>query len=218
MIKTYTETPDFGDASKFQYELDLLSQKVQKLEVDLTTLNRDLDLVESKMNLNMRHSLLTSPSRSLLSVNTSSSGSRISSNSIGSDISKDPVDIEERHESNEGDGEHQVVEDNHEKNVQATIDNHNIHQRDTSEEMAEVNSDSVNISKDDWDEEFETEYPALPVQRLMAMYSYEGTEEGRMDLGDKFEVLGTDAEGWIKVRREGFIEEGFIPTTFTQSL
>ena len=54
----------------------------------------------------------------------------------------------------------------------------------------------------------------------MALYSYEGTEEGTlsMDLGDEFEVLGTDTEGWIKVRRAGFIEEGFIPTAFTQAL
>ena len=172
------------------------------------------------MNLNMRHSLLTSPSRSLLSINTSSSSSRSSSNSIGSGISKDPVDIEERHESNEGDGEHEIVEDNHEKNLHVTIGNHNIHESDSSEEITEVNSDSVNISNDDWDKEVETEYSTFPLKRLMALYSYEGTEEGTlsMDLGDEFEVLGTDTEGWTKVRRAGFIEQGFIPTAFTQSL
>ena len=35
MIKTYTETPEFGDASKFQDELDLVIQKVHKLSKTL---------------------------------------------------------------------------------------------------------------------------------------------------------------------------------------
>jgi hypothetical protein len=212
MIKTYTETPDFGDATKFQKELDLVSQKVHKLEQELTTLNRDLDLVESKMNLNMRHSLLTSPSRSLLSVNTSSS---ISSTSIRLGFRKDPLDVEESHENKDENGENVMVE----QNVQAIIANHYVNKSDTSEDMNEVNSDSVNTSNDD-DDEFETENPKQPIHRLMTLYSYEGTEEGTlsMELGDEFEVLGTDCEGWIKVRRAGFIEEGFIPTAFTQSL
>ena len=79
---------------------------------------------------------------------------------------------------------------------------------------------TVNISNEEEDDELETEYPTQPVHRLMALYSYEGTEEGSlsMDLGDEFEVLGTDCEGWTKVSRAGFVEEGFIPTAFTQSL
>ena len=217
MIKTYTETPDFGDATKFQEELDLLSQKVQKLEQELTSLNRDLDLVESKMNLNMRHSLLTSPSRSLLSVNTSSSSSN---NSMRSGFRKELVDVEDNHESINDKGENIMAADTDEQNLQVTIGNHYVNESDTSDNMNKVNSDSANISNEDEDDKFETEYPTQPLHRLMALYSYEGTEEGTlsMELGDEFEVLGTDTEGWIKVRRAGFIEVGFIPTAFTQSL
>ena len=90
----------------------------------------------------------------------------------------------------------------------------------TSEDMNEVNSESVNIANEDEEDDFEPEYSTQPVHRRMDLYSYEVTEEGTlsMDLGDEFEVLGTDCEGWIKVRRAGFIEEGFIPTAFTQAL
>ena len=194
MINTYTETPAFGDAAKFQEELELVSEKVHKLEQDLTTLNRDIDLVESKMNLNMRHSLLTSPSRSLLSVNTSSSSS---SNSIRLGFKKDLVDVEDSQDSKDENGEHIMAEDTREQNIQVTIGNHYVNESDTSEDMNEVNSESANISNEDEDEEFETEYPTQPLHRLMALYSYEGTEEGTlsMELGDEFEVLGTDCEG-----------------------
>ena len=39
-----------------------------------------------------------------------------------------------------------------------------------------------------------------------------------MDVGDEFEVLGKEVDGWISVRRKGFIEEGFVPAAFTQLL
>ena len=71
-----------------------------------------------------------------------------------------------------------------------------------------------------WNRDCDTEYFTRPIQRLMALYSYEGTEEGTlsMDLGDEFDILGDDTGGWIQVRRAGFIEEGFIPLAFTQPL
>ena len=64
------------------------------------------------------------------------------------------------------------------------------------------------------------DYSIFPLKRLIALYSYEGEEEGTlsMDLGDEFEVLCEDTGGWTQVRRAGFIEEGFIPTAFTQLL
>ena len=141
------------------------------------------------MNLNMRHSLLTSHSRSLLSVNTSSSSS---SNSIRSGSRKDLVDLEDSQDSKDENNEHIMAEDTREQNIQVTIGNHYVNESDKSEDLNEVNSDSANISNEDEDEEFETEYPTQPLHRLMALYSYEGTEEGTlsMELGDEFEVLG----------------------------
>ena len=91
MISTYTETPNFGDAKKFQEELESVSTKVGNLSQDLISLNRELDLVESKMNLNMRHSLLATTSRSLLSLDNSSLSGGSDSTGYGSQESNDAV-------------------------------------------------------------------------------------------------------------------------------
>ena len=53
IITTYTKTPEFGDAAKFQQELELVMVKLERQEEDLTILNRDLDLVKIKLNLNI---------------------------------------------------------------------------------------------------------------------------------------------------------------------
>merc|ERR1719397_1291049 len=58
MIQTYTNTPQFGDAAKFQPELNSIAAKVQRQEAELSALQRSLDLVESKMSLNCGVSLL----------------------------------------------------------------------------------------------------------------------------------------------------------------
>jgi len=210
MIKTYTETPDFGDATKFQEELNTVTKRVCTLEEELTGLNRDLDLVESKMNLNMRHSLLASPGRSLLSINTANSRS-------SSTISEIWEGLEHGNNEKENDNEKEtgVAEA-----ILTTVGSISVDGGDNSEDMNEVNSLNSTSLSDDWNRDCETEYLTLPIQRLMALYSYEGTEKGTlsMDLGDEFEVLGEDTGGWIQVRRAGFIEEGFIPIAYTQSL
>ena len=82
-----------------------------------------------------------------------------------------------------------------------------------------LDNESSNRLSDEW-EEFEVEEHDLPANTVTSLYSYDGEEEGTlsMELGDKFEVLEGDVDGWIYVRRKGFIEEGFIPTAFTQQL
>ena len=102
MILTYTENPNFGDAQKFKDELEAVSRKVENLSQELNSLNRELDLVESKMNLNMRHSLLAVPRRSLVSLdNNSLSGSSDTTgygsqeSNSGTDKVSDSQDIDE---------------------------------------------------------------------------------------------------------------------------
>jgi len=57
MIDAYKENPEYGSVKKFQHELKAAVERVTKLDTELTSLNRDLDLVESSMCLNIRHSL-----------------------------------------------------------------------------------------------------------------------------------------------------------------
>ena len=56
-VKMYKENPEYGSAKKFQQELKAAMERVNKLDTELTSLNRELDLVESSMCLNIRHSL-----------------------------------------------------------------------------------------------------------------------------------------------------------------
>ena len=205
MVQIYTKNTDFGDASKFQEELDLVSGKVEKHEEDLIILNRELDLVESMMNLNMRHSLLASPSRSLISMNTTSS-------SYESDCT--------------GDGDDSDVIENNDVVTDSLDSLQKISNDDTCNTSANsyvrsewLDSEGSNRLSDEW-EEFDVENPDLPAGTVTALYSYDGVEEGTlsMELGDQFEVLEADVDGWIYVRRKGFIEEGFIPTAFTKQL
>ena len=205
MIKTYKETPGFGNPAKFQEELNILTQNLNKLEKDLATLKRDYDLVESKMNMNIRHSLLTSNARSLLSIDIANS----CSNSSMSDVSESLENFE--HES--GNEAHKYGQTYETEKVETEpvypLENEGINE-------SEIHS-STPLS-DYSDANIKSEYPSIPLMKLIALYSYEGEEEGTlsMDLGDEFEVLGEDTRGWIHVRRAGFIEEGFIPTGYTQ--
>jgi len=201
MVQTYLKNPNFGDASKFQEELDLVMQKLKSFEEGLAALKRELDLVESKMSLNMRHSLLSSPSQSLVSMRTSSTNV--------SNFTCDSITI----------GDSDVFE-------------FRGHREDALKCLNDINSDicSSSCSSDgnksdqlvtdgyerlsgEWEDEFESE-------TVIAIYDYDGAEEGTlsMSVGDQFEVLGTETDGWINVRRKGFVEEGFIPAEFIQSL
>jgi len=207
MVQTYIKNPNFGDATRFQQELDLVIQKLESNEEGLTVLKRELDLVESKMSLNIRHSLLSSPSRSLASMSTNSSN--------GSDFISDSIII--------GDDDSDIFEDEgHGKDIHHVLNKSDGDAFSTNSSSvgneSEIVGDQLVTDGDDrlsgeWEDEFENE-------TVIAMYEYDGAEEGTlsMGVGDQFEVLDTEVSGWINVRRKGFIEEGFIPAAFTQLL
>ena len=166
MIKTYKETPEFGDGKKFQQELKVVTERVGRLETELASLNRELDLVESARCLNIRHSLISS------AMDTGSETSDYtSSNSI------------------------------------------------------DDNLESAGEEEEDWTEEFEA-VKHSPVRKLLALYSYDGGEEGTIAirLGEELDLLEEDTDGWSRVRRSGClqeeeeVEEGFIPTSFTSPI
>merc|ERR1711953_251887 len=139
MIDTYKETPEFGDGKKFQQELKVVTERVARLEEELSSLNRSLDLVESAMCLNIRNSLISSAMDTV-----SETSDYTSSNSI---------------------------------------------------------DDNLESGEEEWEEQEETETPG--VRKLLALYSYSGDEEGtiNMKLGEEFDVIEEDVEGWSRVRR-----------------
>ena len=82
-------------------------------------------------------------------------------------------------------------------------------------EISEISKSSSEV----WGDDFEEESVDLSPRFLIALYSYDGSEEGTlaMEEGEEFEISGEDVDGWIKVKRkDDFSEEGYIPTAFTE--
>ena len=223
MISTYTETPNFGDAKKFQEELESVSTKVGNLSQDLISLNRELDLVESKMNLNMRHSLLATTSRSLLSLDNSSLSGGSDSTGYGSQESNDAVDKGgDSHDTNE-----EVTESEEIKYSGDRITSVSSHMKSTpitnkcedkDKDIIEDNDDKIEVLSDDSDEFGDDPLP-LSHQCVVAMYYYDGAEEGTLTMqeGEEFVVTSQEVDGWIKVKRRADPgEEGYVPFAFTQ--
>ena len=223
MILTYTETPNFGDAQKFKEELEVVSKKVENLSQDLTSLNRELDLVESKMNLNMRHSLLAAPSRSLVSLDNSSLSGCSDTTGYGSQESNaGPDKISDSQHAKQDCVEIEKDKPNHElKHFLNDAQSLSINNNQVNEEKeVSVEEDKSEILSDDSDE-FEDELLSPRQQYLVAMYNYDGSEEGTMAMVEReeFEVTSEEVDGWIKVRRrqEGG-EEAYVPFAFTRIL
>ena len=235
MIQTYTQTPDFGDSRNFQDELNIVATKVENLSKDLDSLNRELDLVESKMNLNMRHSLLAATSRSSYSLDSSARSGGSDSIGYGSQSSQSGGDIIENSLHDHGD----VIENEKEKEEDHLADDENNEKQNTEMSGTESTFESLKCSiinidnssedvciqngrlSEDSEEEFEDEPLQPPQPCLVALYPYDGGEEGTLSMkeGEEFEVAGEDVDGWIKVKRMNQSnEEGFVPFAFTQML
>jgi len=224
MILTYTENPNFGDAQKFKEELEVVCKKVENLSQDLTSLNRELDLVESKMNLNMRHSLLAAPSRSLVSLDNSSLSGGSDTTGYGSQESNDATDkVGDSQDTIENFVDNEKDKSNHDikpliiSDVQSLSSN-NKHANE-EKELSEEGDKSERLSYDS--DEFEDELMSPRQQYLIALYDYDGAEEGTLAMleGEEFEVTSEEVDGWIKVKtQKGGSEEGYVPFAFTQML
>eukprot|EP00092_Neocalanus_flemingeri_P094247 GFUD01119832.1.p1 GENE.GFUD01119832.1~~GFUD01119832.1.p1 ORF type:complete len:161 (+),score=40.63 GFUD01119832.1:65-484(+) len=89
---------------------------------------------------------------------------------------------------------------------------------DSSEHTDDKNGEKEKLTND-WGDDFEDDHVSCSHKRLVALYSYDGAEEGTLstEIGEEFEVVGENVDGWIKVLRISQCkEEGFIPTAFTQ--
>ena len=200
MIKSYEETPKFGDSKPFQEEMKKIAKEVNKYEDEVVILTRELDLVESKMMMNMRHSLLVSTSKSLSSLDNSSEmtseiSDKIDSMSNSFDNLEESIDMEEEYK-------HIDKTKSQSKNIIKEFSHKHtgVHEENSLDKHAEVVGITEGIDK----------------TRVIAVYSFEGLEEGTicMDFGEEFELLESDDDGWCKVKRAEFNEEGFVPSAF----
>jgi len=180
MVTSYKQNPKFGDATKFQEELDIAIHKVQVLESDLHSLNRELEDVDIQLENRKKPSGKPSPQCTPLTIRKidSPGGSRSSSiQSVGyfSNSDKDSSTVS------------------------------------SNSEQGEVEVDDGRLSQD---------FIGESLDRVVALYSYNGEVESSiaMQTGEEFLVTESDCDGWIRVRRLSDFAEGYVPTSYLQWL
>jgi len=213
MVATYRQNPKFGDAAKFQGELEAAILRVQTLESDLHALTSELGEVDRRLAL-LRLSLPPAYSSS----NGSSTGS-ISSEK-DNDSLEEPLDFKTRLTNSQFSINHSLKSDS-----RTSVDNSS----NSSELLGQLRHHS-DLKHDDGDED-EWDSVDLPPPPLAwetpddtiveALYDFEGETASTLPMkaGELFLLVERDSEGWSKVKRkEGDLEEGYAPTSFLKVL
>merc|ERR550517_779962 len=254
MVATYRQNPKFGDAAKFQGELEAAILRVQTLESDLHALTSELGEVDRRLAL-LRLSLppayssfssnfstpelrregsvgsgsaagssvcggsLQSVEQEGIKTNSSSNGS--STGSISSE--KDNDSLEEPLEFKTRLSNSQFSINHSQSDSRTSVDNNS----NSSELLGQLrqHSDLKHNGEDEWDS---VDLPPPPLSwetpddaMVEALYDFEGETASTLPMtaGELFFLVEADSEGWSKVKRkEGDLEEGYVPTSFLKVL
>ena len=209
MIQTYTQNPKFGDVKKFQGELDTAAHKVQLLESELHAMQTELVDVNNTLE-NMKNQ---SPAINQIRRERSPSGSLASSLrstqvSVASTSDTDYNSLD----GGQDNGLHQGPDSGIFLTGKTTVP--------TSEWKEVVYKD---LSASSTSAEKISQLSLL--EKVVASFSFESdsSETIPMAEGEEFFLMENDLDGWTKVKRvdNRFFEdigEGFVPTSFIQSL
>jgi len=206
MIQTYTQNPKFGDAKKFQGELDAAAHKVQLLESDLHAMQMELSDVNNTLENIKNHSPALNQMRRDGSPPESQASSVLSAQiSVSSTCDTNSLDS----------GEDSIKHQGTDSGIFLTGNT------GQSAEWEEVIYDCIeapsptlgNISD-----------PSL-FEKVIALYQFESDSSDTIPMaeGEEFFLVENDQDGWTKVKRADnrFFEDigvGFVPTSFIQSL
>merc|ERR1719400_3031760 len=208
MVQSYTNNPKFGDASKFQSELDTAIYNVQVLESDLHAVNIQLKDLNNKLE--------DKKSETAYSPRYSSIGSPNNSNNNGCPGINTPITI-------------QRIDYSPMTRRSSSIQSGSVGYGTTSncDSDSIENSDKGNIPVDENDfiEEDTTDNDDSHEMTVMAVYDYDGAcGESSIPItsGESLVLVEDDIEGWTKVRRkfkssdQTHPSEGFVPTAYLQ--
>ena len=198
MIQTYTQNPKFGDAKQFQGELDAAAHKVQLLESELHAMQTELVDVDNTLE-NIKNQ---SPSINQIRREKSPSGSLASSLlSAQVSVSSTTDSLDSGQESRK----HQGLD----SGIYLTGNS----MRQTSEWEEDVYDD------------LSTPLPSEDLEKVVALYQFESDSADTIPMAEReeFLIIEDDQDGWTKVKRinKRFFDdvgEGFVPTSFIQSL
>ena len=229
MVHSYTSNPQFGDATKFKGELDRATLKVQVLESDLYALNKELSIVNTRLEGMKRSSSFCtqynvppsdkdlaivdiagrrrrdrSPEGSIVSSTQSDSSGYPGTASIGSASEKDNDSIEETSDYK------QRIKTLLSKSECRYLPNNSAN-RDSSlvrdiEENIDEDEEYLPPPPDELLQDSPTSCPELEIiclEKAVALYAFDVCTEGNIPMveGEQFCVVVEDLGGWTRVRR-----------------
>jgi len=209
MVQSYTNNPKFGDASKFQSELDTAIYNVQVLESDLHAVNIQLKDLNNKLEDKKSETAYSPRYSSIGSPNNSNS------NNNGSPGINTPITI-------------QRIDYSPMTRRSSSIQSGSVGYGTTSncDSDSIENSDKGNIPVDENDFIEDTiEQEEAEEITVMAVYDYDGAcGESSIPItsGEYLVLLEHDIDGWTKVSRKFHSgdprrpSEGFVPTAYLQ--
>jgi len=198
MIQAYTQNPKFGDAKQFQGELDTAAHRTKLLESDLHSYQTELiDIIKTLENMKNQSPLFsnTKQEKSPIGSHTSSIlSAQVSLSSTSGSMDSGPEQLK--------------------------------HQGPDSDSGIYLTANSM-MQTSGWEEEAfdDVSTPPPKLERFAALYPFESDSFDTIPMveGEEFVVVESDQDGWTKVRRVDTryfddAGEGFVPTSFIQSL
>merc|ERR1712066_366040 len=210
MVQSYTNNPKFGDASKFQSELDTAIYNVQVLESDLHAVNIQLKDLNHKLDdKKVEGGTGYSP-------RYSSIGSPNSSNNNGSPGINTPITIQRIDYS---------PMTRRSSSIQSGSVGYGTTSNCDSDSIENSDKGNMGVDENDFIEEDTTDNDDSHEMTVMAVYDYDGAcGESSIPItsGEYLVLVEDDIEGWTKVRRKfnssnkTLPNEGFVPTAYLQ--
>lgn len=198
MIQTYTQNPKFGDAKQFQGELDAAAHKVQLLESELHAMQTELVDVNNTLE-NIKNQ---SPSINQIRREKSPSGS------LASSLLSAQVSVSSTTDS---------LDSGQESRKHQGLDSGIYLTGNTMGQTSEWEEDVY--------DDLSTPLPSEDLEKVVALYQFESDSADTIPMAEReeFLIIEDDQDGWTKVKRidNRFFDdvgEGFVPTSFIQSL
>jgi len=209
MVQSYTNNPKFGDASKFQSELDSAIYNVQVLESDLHALNIQLKDLNNKLE-DKKSDTLYSPRYSSYIGSPNNGGLNGSSQFVNAPIVINRIDYSPLTRRS--------------SSIQSGSVGYGTTSNCDSDSIENSDKGNIGVDENDFIEDDNIDHDDDEIT-VMAVYDYDGAcGESSIPItsGEYLLLIEHDIEGWTKVRRkfcssdQSIPSEGFVPTAYLQ--
>lgn len=209
MVQSYTNNPKFGDASKFQSELDSAIYNVQVLESDLHALNIQIKDLNSKLE-DKKSDTICSPRYSTY-ISSPNSSANNGTQFVNAPIVINKIDYSPMTRRS--------------SSIQSGSVGYGTTSNCDSDSIENSEKGNMGVDENDFIEDDTTDNDDSHEMTVMAVYDYDGAcGESSIPItsGEYLVLVEDDIEGWTKVRRKfnssnkTLPNEGFVPTAYLQ--